>query len=330
MNNVDKVLNEIASQSGVDLAVIKNKYDELVKQHGSELKALINLKRSVTNRVAHDYKPYKFYPIAILKPVTNIFERMREKALRLYNENPKKAVIDGYVMETDEGKIIPLDYRKYVFGQENKHYGQPLEGDLYVAQYLIAIKNEEWKTIAIADVRSKDVNKVSFQLGNEYEAWIKILESDKSEFPYARISLKDVRDLGFKLYSLKEWRSFLQGHKLLYEWTEDDRLRFENVDKIAGVLGFVSSLRTTSTGKLYFTLNSIEYFLDWEYFVFPRTFDIFFAEDTGLIVIGKFKYDAQKNLHSVNAYGVIALKDSFIPLTEERLAIEEAKMTTPL
>lgn len=324
--NVDKILNEISVNSNVDLSIVKQQYDNYIKDGKSELQAIISLKKSIGVRVSHDYKPYKFYVIAVLKEPTNIFDRMREKALREYQKNPKMAEAQGYVSVVD-GNITPLDYRKTLYGKSNKNYGHPLLGNLWISQYLVMIRNEEWKEVAIVDMRNKVSDKVYLELGHEYEGWIKIIESDSNQFNYARISNGDLKDLGSKIYYLDDIREFLNPY--IYDWTDSDLLRIENVDKYGMMIGYMKNLRTTKNGKLYFTMSSIEYFLDWDYFVFPRTFEIPVMEGTAMIIIGKFKYDPDRNSHSISAYGIIPLKDAYYPLTQDRLALEEAKNTTP-
>jgi len=57
----------------------------------------------------------------------DIYERFKRVAMRAYNEDPSQAILDGYVKVDDDGKVIPIDYRKELSdGRPNPNYGKPL------------------------------------------------------------------------------------------------------------------------------------------------------------------------------------------------------------
>jgi hypothetical protein len=83
--------------------------------------------------------------------IVDIFEMMRQKSKRLYDdpETQQKAIDDGLV--SFDG--TPLDYRLKVFGKDNELYGQPLTGTSY-QRTIVAIlsKDEAFNTVELVEL----------------------------------------------------------------------------------------------------------------------------------------------------------------------------------
>ena len=80
----------------------------------------------------------------------DIYERFKRTAMRMYQEDPSQAILDGYVKVDDaSGKVIPLDYRKTLYdGSENPNYGKPLPTRVVRDAVVIATQVSGDKSIA--------------------------------------------------------------------------------------------------------------------------------------------------------------------------------------
>lgn len=148
---MDKVTNErleqIATEFQIGAEEVETIYNEYLKLETKEPKVDRAFKRTRNHykRALVGVKEEAFFQGLIVgaRELTDIYEQMRQKSKRMYDnsETKEQAIAENYI--SIDG-TTPLDYRKKVFGtQDNRNYGKPLTGSQFQREMFCVRRKED-------------------------------------------------------------------------------------------------------------------------------------------------------------------------------------------
>jgi len=159
--DVAKELDKIAREQGITLEEVKEKYSLYL---GLEPETKPNREEAALRRVKSYYKRIlgRVREIGFFKgmlvgarDLVEIFQQMREKALRQAEIDEERAIANGYIA-VEAGQRVPLDYRRRVFGRDNPNYGKPLVGESWQRDLYVIVRREETEPYEFKVLRATD------------------------------------------------------------------------------------------------------------------------------------------------------------------------------
>lgn len=192
----------IADRYHLPVEEVEAKYKEYLQAKGNPeqaRKATDYYFKRIVGRV--DLQEYKGIIIGADR-VRDRFELMRKKALKIKEEDFDRAIAEGYI--DTAGNV--LDYRKTVFGRENKNYGKPLLGSLLERDiYLIAgTDSEDWK-LSRATLTGELIDKVEVK---ELFRPVKFLANRRQKGGFGLVSLTKFQPIDIQV----DIESLLERH----------------------------------------------------------------------------------------------------------------------
>lgn len=137
-------LTNKANQYKVDLDTVTKIYTDAISSGKNEMQALVTVKKELENDYGNASTTSPIWFVYTLHDfgVSDIFEQMRTKAVKMYNSEDltiKDEAINKKMVDYDG---TPLDYREKEFGKPNENFGKPLVGSSY-ARTILAIASSD-------------------------------------------------------------------------------------------------------------------------------------------------------------------------------------------
>ena len=234
----------------------------------------------------------------------DIFDRFKRTAMRMYQEDPNKAILDGYVKVDDAtGEVIPLDYRQELpDGRPNPNYGKPLPKRIVRDAIVVATQiSENPEVVDRLAVLSGDLP--DLEVGKRYTVTARPVERNNVLYlNYVPLGVEeagvdDPKELYRELINLFNENDILIDLKTIencegYELVITKATVFDKFDTTKGSILTVDDPDNPVGGLTVFCTYNVECDVGSEVLI------------TGRVII-------RNGEHTINAFGVIVNPDTY-------------------